>query len=136
MEMLITLHSHMRWLVLLTAVLAIAAVAASWLRQRSPNGFTLLLVRIYGLAVTLQLLLGVTQLAWRWNDFGDGLRHRLEHAVMMIVAVGLVHMTARWRTAPAAIAGRNTTIMLVGSLIVILLGIMILPQGRFLLGMG
>lgn len=135
METIILAHQHMRWLVIGLAVITTIKLAISLFSSKELGKADSILVRIYGLVLTIQVLIGMTQLAMRWSDFGDGLRYRLEHAFIMLVAVGMVHMTARWRQVPPQIAVRNTTLMIFGSLVLIILAILILPQGSHALGL-
>lgn len=135
METIILAHQHMRWLVIGLAVITAIKLAISLFSGKGLGRADSIIVRIYGLVASIQFLIGMTQLAMRWSDFGDGLRYRLEHAFIMAVAVSMVHMTARWRQAPPKIAVRNTMLMVVGSLILIILAILILPQGRYALGL-
>lgn len=133
---LTTLHSHSRNLVFLTAVIAIVLALVAWLRTKPVNKSLRLSACIYSIVATVQLLIGIVLLVLRWNDFGDGLRHRLEHAFLMLVAVGLTHMVGRFASAPVPIGARNTFFTLTASLLIILLGVWILPQGAAILGLG
>jgi len=136
MDFIVTLHSHMRHLVLLTGAVAVLLPLIALLRKKQLSSIDRMAVRVFSGIITLQFLLGTLQLAWRWNDFGDGLRHRLEHAAIMLVAVGIVHMaTARWKRLDPAQTTRQTFILMFGSVLLVLLGILILPQGRVILGL-
>lgn len=135
METLLTIHSHMRWLVLLVALIALVKTAMSFLGKKDLGKLDWTLVRTHGWLITLQFLTGIIVLITRWSDFGDGLRHRLEHALMMIVAMTIVHMTGRWRRNPSPASTRNTFLTVLASIILIVLAILILPQGPERLGL-
>jgi sterol desaturase/sphingolipid hydroxylase (fatty acid hydroxylase superfamily) len=135
MDTLLTIHSHMRWIVLLVALVALIKTAISFIGKKDLGKLDWTLVRTHGWLITLQFLTGSIVLFGRWSDFGDGLRHRLEHAFLMIVAMTMVHLTARWRRTPSAVSTRNTLYMVLGSIILIVLAILILPQGPERLGL-
>jgi hypothetical protein len=132
---LTTLHSHNRHLVFLTAAIAILLALVALIRKRPLGAPARWAARTYSLVLTLQFLVGLIVLIGRWDDFADGLRHRLEHAVIMLVAVGLTHITGRFAKLPPPVATRNTLLTLLASLILVVLGIWILPQGAAILGL-
>ncbi len=134
-DFLTTLHSHNRNLVFLTAVVAIALTLVATLRKQPLGKAAQWSNRTYSLVLTLQFVIGLIVLVGRWSEFSEGLRHRLEHAVIMLVAVGLTHMTGRFAKLPAPLASRNTLLTLLASLILVILGIWILPQGAAILGL-
>jgi hypothetical protein len=123
MDTLIVLHSHMRHLVMLLAALAVVLPGVAALRRVALSKIDVLAVRLFAGVVTLQWLLGLIQLVMRWSDLGDGLRTRLEHAALMTVVVGLVHMSGRWIKAPADVGPRNITFFMLACLLLIQLGI-------------
>jgi hypothetical protein len=122
MELIITLHRSMEHLIYLLAALAVVFPLIDTLRKQALGKLSVWSVRAYLVGVTLQLVLGLLQLVMRWSDFGDGLRYRLEHALIMIVAVGIVHMAPRFMRRADAIGSRNTTFMMIASIALIVLG--------------
>lgn len=126
LELLVTLHSVFRWVVLLTALFAIAVALMSasgtrrWgvLGDRSSLFFTI--------AMDVQFLLGL--LVWvteqRWQ--GDVALGWL-HPIAMLAAVALAHIgRARAdldRNATSTDKGRQATIFFAASLLVILIAI-------------
>ena len=74
----------------------------------------------------LQLLLGIILL------IGRGLaRFRIEHAVAMVIAVAIAHLSVRWRQAEDPVRFRNNLASVIGALLVIVAGVAVLPQGWF-----
>ena len=122
MELIVTIHRSMEHLIYLLAALAVVFPLIDTIRKAPLSKLSVWTVRAYLVGVTLQLVLGLLQLAMRWSDFGDGLRYRLEHALLMIVAVGIVHMAPRFMRRGDAIGSRNTTFMMVASIALIVLG--------------
>ena len=93
-------------------------------------------IKTYVWVLTLQVLVGIIQLIARWDMYGEGLRHRLEHGFIMLIVLGIAHMSGRFMRMPAPIGPRNTMFMMAATIILIVLGIMLLPTGPALLGMG
>ncbi len=122
MELIITLHRSMEHLIYLLAALAVVFPLIDTLRKQALGKLSVWSVRAYLVGVTLQLVMGLLQLVMRWSDFGDGFRYRLEHAALMIVAVGIVHMAPRFMRRADATGSRNTTFMMIASIALIVLG--------------
>jgi hypothetical protein len=122
MELIVTIHRSMEHLIYLLAALAVVFPLIDTIRKAPLGKLSVWTVRAYLVGVTLQLVLGLLQLVMRWSDFGDGLRYRLEHALLMIVAVGIVHMAPRFMRRGDVIGSRNTTFMMIASIALIVLG--------------
>lgn len=122
MEFIVTLHRSMEHLIYLLAGLAVVFPLVDTIRKKPLGSISVWTVRGYMIGVTLQLVIGLLQLAMRWSDFGDGLRYRLEHALLMIVAVAIVHVAPRFMRRGDAIGSRNTTFLMVASIALIVLG--------------
>lgn len=133
MDFIFKLHSEMRWLIIALAAITIVKLLVSLFSKRALDKTDNILVRTYAIVLSIQMILGLMQFVIRWNDYaGDALRHRLEHAFIMILAVALAHMSRRFRDKLPPIAVRNTTLMIIASALMIALGIMILPEARAL----
>jgi hypothetical protein len=80
--------------------------------------------------IDLQMLLGIIYLLWNGLATDTGFpAYRIEHAVTMLIAVGVAHMNARWRSAAEPIRARNNVLIILGMLLLIYLGVARLPQG-------
>ncbi|MEY2719515.1 MAG: hypothetical protein RLZZ273_881 [Bacteroidota bacterium] len=128
MDTLVFLHSKMHHSVYLLAALSLVFPLIALVKKTPINSLGKGLIRTYSIVITIQLLIGLTQLIMRWSDFGDGLRYRLEHATLMIVAVALVHLAPRFMKRDDAVGARNTLILLVGSLVLVLLGVSLIQR--------
>lgn len=124
MDFLYTFHSHNRWLVLLAAVVALLQLTVTWLRKTDYGKSDRILMGVFKWLTTIQVGLGLVLLFWLGMS-----RHRLEHGVTMLIALGLVHFSARWKSYPGPIRARNTAALVVAALVLIAVGISILPQG-------
>lgn len=130
MEILLTLHSTLRWIVVIAAVVALVVMAATWLRNEQHSRADRTVMTAFTGLLDLQALLGIILLVWM-SSIGGGAfpRYRLEHAFTMIVAVILAHLSARWKNSPAAVRARNNLIIVVIALLLIWVGVRQLPKG-------
>lgn len=130
MDILLGLHSLVRWVIVIVAVVAVVRFALVWREKATTNarmdrglmsGFT-------GLMDT-QALLGIVFLFW--SGFGgQGFpQFRIEHAVTMILAVAVGHLSMRWRNAEDKIRARNNLLVILGALVLVFIGVSRLPQG-------
>ena len=136
MDTLFTLHSHMRHLIFLLGAIAFVVSLIAFIRKTDITGITKVAIKTYVWVLTLQVLVGIIQLIVRWDTYGEGLRHRLEHAFIMLIVLGIAHMSGKFMRRPSPIGPRNTMFMMAATIILIVLGIMLLPTGPALLGMG
>jgi heme A synthase len=127
LEIVQAIHSIVRWLVLLVALGGIIKFAVSWLR-RSGDRLDRTLMAAFTGVLDLQAALGVLLIVGL--GFGPETMYRIEHAITMIIAVVLAHLSMRWREAPGPIRARNNLIVTVLALVLILGGLLALPAGR------
>ncbi len=124
MEFLYTLHSHNRWLILAAAVLALLKLTLTWISRGEYSKTDNILMGLFRWLLTIQFLIGLVLI------FSLGfVMHRIEHGVTMFLALGAVHFSERWKTAPGPIRARNTVVMIIVALVLIGVGIARLPQG-------
>jgi uncharacterized membrane protein YphA (DoxX/SURF4 family) len=129
MGFLLILHSIVRGVILLVAVVAIIKFAIGWLRGSEFKGMDRGLMSGFSGLMDLQVTLGLILLLWS-GFAGVGFpRYRLEHAVLMIIAAVVAHLNARWRNAEDKVRFRNDLFIILASLVLILLGISVLPGG-------
>jgi hypothetical protein len=124
MDTLVSIHSLLRWIVLLTAVAALLVALASWFGS-APERAARQTMLAYAIALDVQVLLGIVVYALG-NYWQSPLRQfRLEHPIMMLLALIVAHVAAaRARRSPSPItAARTRAIGAAISLIVVLLGI-------------
>ncbi|MFO7539576.1 MAG: hypothetical protein R6X32_16180 [Chloroflexota bacterium] len=127
MSFLLTLHGEIRWILALVAVIAIVRFTLGWLRRAEYKGMDRGLMAAYTGFLDLNFLLGLILLF----GLGGGLpAHRIEHAVTMLIAVGVAHSSAAWRKSDdAALKFRNNLIVVVASLLFVILGVIRLRGG-------
>jgi hypothetical protein len=120
-------HGELRWLVALAAVLAIGKFGLGWLRRAPFKGVDRALMAAFTGLLDLNLLLGLVLLfglGGGWPAF------RLEHAVTMILAIGVAHSSAMWRRSDDSIKKfRNNLIVVVVATAFIVAGVIRLRSG-------
>lgn len=129
MNIILMLHSILRWIILLAAVIAIVKFALGWLGGGQFKSMDRGLMSGFSGLMDLQALLGVIFLLW--NGFtGAGFpMYRIEHGVTMIVAAIVAHLSARWKNADNKTRFRNNLFTIIASLVLVLIGISVLPGG-------
>lgn len=128
MEFLYTFHSHFRWLVLVAAALAFLKLVLTWMSKANYSKADSILMGFFTWMITIQALLGLILLFWLGGETGYPM-HRIEHATTMLIALGLVHFSARWKSYPGPARARNTAVVILVALVLIAVGISRLPQG-------
>jgi heme A synthase len=123
-SLLLMLHSINRWLIVLVTIIALVKFALGYFKKQE---FTRTDGRIMSLwmgLLDLQLILGIILLFTL-----PPIRYRLEHGVIMILAVTLAHINRRWRNAEPTIKFRNYTLLILVIALLIGVGVAALPQG-------
>lgn len=123
---LLSVHSIVRWIVVVVAVIALIKFAAGWLGKMPFKPMDRGLMAGFTGLLDLQLLLGIILLIVLGIE-----RYRLEHAFTMIIALVLVHLARRWREAADAIRFRNNFLVILAAMLLIVAGVFVLPQGWF-----
>lgn len=130
MDILLTIHSYVRWLVVIVGLLALVKFLIGWLRRSQFQPMDRGLMSGFVGLIDLQALLGIILFVWGWLDVGL-VRYRAEHAFTMILALVLAHLSARWRQASDTTRFRNYALIILGVFILVFAGIAVLPQGWF-----
>lgn len=130
MNILFMAHSGLRWLILLVAVVAIVKFTLGWLKGGAFKGMDRGLAAGFSGLMDLQATLGIVFLIWNGLAAGIGFpRHRIEHGLVMILAAIVGHLASRWKNADDTTRFRNSLFVIIASLILVLIGISILPNG-------
>jgi hypothetical protein len=129
MGFVLMLHSIIRWAVILVAVLLVVKFALGWLRGARFGSMDRGLAAGFTGLLDLQGLLGLIYLFWA-GLAGEGFPpERVLHAFIMLAAIVIAHTAARFKAAPDALRYRNTLLTALASLVLIVIGITVLPQG-------
>ena len=124
MDFVLTLHSINRWIIVVVAVIALIKFLIGWLRRSPYQPVDRGLMAGYTGLLDLQLLLGIILLlAWGLE------RYRVEHAITMLVAIILAHLSRAWRDKEDEVKFRNNFLAILVGILLIIAGVSILPQG-------
>ena len=130
MNILLIIHSIVRWLIVVVAVIAIIKFALGWLRGGAFSSMDRGLASGFSGLIDLQVLLGFIFLFWNGLGAGAGFPiYRLEHMGIMLIAAVVAHLPARWKNTDDKLRFRNTLFVVLDVLILILFGVMFLPGG-------
>jgi uncharacterized membrane protein YphA (DoxX/SURF4 family) len=118
-------HSGVRWLVVLITVIALVWMIVGLVQRRSFDQMARRIMLAFSALVTVQWLLGLVL----FLALGLFTRYHWEHAAVMTVATGAAHMHQRWKNAPDTVRYRNSLIVVVVVLALVVVGVALLPQG-------
>lgn len=134
MTILLTIHSIVRWAVVLVALAAIVKFALG-LAQKQPydKAASGLAAGFSGLMDT-QLLLGLLFFIWSGAaiEGGFAIRQRWEHLAVMLIAVVVGHLPSMWKKLDDQKRYRNGLIAIVAAILLVVLGVSLLPGNRWL----
>jgi hypothetical protein len=129
MEILVMIHSYLRWAILLVAAIALVKFAFGWFGKKPFDKMANGLSAGFSGLMDLQATLGLALFLWS-GVMGAGFpRHRWEHMTAMIIAAFVGHLYARFRKSDDAVRYRNGLIIIIVTLLLVVAGIMVLPGG-------
>jgi hypothetical protein len=129
MSVLLIIHSSLRWLIVLVALVAVVKFALGWRRGNAFKSIDRGLVSGFSGLMDLQAALGLIYL------IGDGIAgagfpsFRIEHAITMIIAAVVAHLHVLWKNADDKLRFRNSMLIILDVLVIIFFGIARLPGG-------
>jgi len=129
LNIVLAIHSVVRWVVVAISLVSLVWFALVWLRgQRNEKADRSLMSAFSGL-IDLQVAIGIIYILWS-GFVGYGFpRYRLEHAFIMIAAAVVAHLSVKWRGAEVRIRARNNLALIIGVLFMVYIGVTLLPQG-------
>lgn len=134
MTILLTLHSILRWVIVLVALALIIKFALGLIQKQPYDKTARGLVSAFGGLMDTQLLLGTAFFVWSGLAIQGGfaLRHRWEHLAMMLVAVIVAHLPAMWKKRDDQTRYRNGLVAILVSILLVVVGVFTLPGNRWL----
>ena len=130
MGLVLMIHSLVRWILVVLAMVALVKFAIGWQRGGRFEAMDRGLLSGYTGMLDLQALLGLILLIGYGLTGGGWPLFRWEHAVVMILAVALAHaLSARSRRSEGPARYQAALLAIVGSLVLIVVGVFALPQG-------
>lgn len=134
MTILLTLHSVLRWVIVLVALAILFKFARGLIQKQPYDPAARGLVSAFGGLMDTQLLLGTAFFVWSGLAIQGGftLRHRWEHLAVMLVAVIVAHLPAMWKQRDDQTRYRNGLIAVLVSILLVVAGVFALPGNRWL----
>ncbi len=129
MSTLLTIHSLVRWLIVLAGLFALARFSINWLRDQAFSGLDRGLRGSYAGLMDLEVLVGLVFLIWTGTTGAGFPALRLEHSLTMILAAVAAHVPGRLNAPDDRIRFRNHFLAVLVSLALIYLGVARLPGG-------
>jgi hypothetical protein len=128
MSVLLTIHSYVRWLIVIVAVIAAVKFAIGWRRGDAFKSMDRGLTSGFSGLIDLQVTLGLIYLIWNGLAVEGFPMFRIEHAITMIIAAAVAHLPVRWKNADDKIRFRNSLFIVLDVLIIIFIGVVRLPK--------
>jgi hypothetical protein len=123
---LVSIHSITRWFVLLAGLAGLGRYGYGWLGKKEWTANDKLLGTIFVGLMGLQTLLGLVLIFW--FTFGVAVvREQWEHAITMLIALGITHLLFRYRKLDdVSKRFRNSFFTITAVFILILLGVTVI----------
>ncbi len=129
MNVLLSIHSIIRWLIVVVGLIALVKFALGWLRNDRFAGMDRGLTSGFSGLIDLQTVLGIIFLLWSGLAGAGFPIYRIEHTTTMLIAAVVAHLPMRWKNAPDKIRFRNTFVVILVTAVLIFAGVMRLPGG-------
>lgn len=129
MQVLFIIHSWLRWIVVLVAVIALVRFAMGLARHQAYDKMSNGLMQGFSGLLDLQATVGLVYLLVSGFGGAGFPMPRIEHAVTMIVAVVVAHLPARWKSAADPVRYRRGLLAVLGALLLIAAGVYSLGGG-------
>lgn len=115
-------HSGWRWIVMLATVVALVWMLLGLVQQRAYDQTARRIMLFFSISIDIQFLIGIILLLIRISEVGLQSIY-IEHSVIMLVAVAVAHLPARWKNAADSIRYRNSLIAVIAVLVLVYIGV-------------
>lgn len=129
MAVLLIVHSHLRWLIVIVALVAVVKFALGWRRGSAFKSRDRGLASGFSGLMDLQVLIGLILLIWSGIAGAGFPAFRIEHAITMIIAALVAHLHVLWKNSDDKLRFRNSLFIVLDVLIIIFIGVARLPIG-------
>ena len=130
MDILRFLHSWVRWIVVVIALIDLVYFAIGWLQSRNYDQIARRMMMAFSMSISIQWLIGLIYLIALGSETGFGVRFYWEHAVTMTIAVFVANVPSILRRRP--LTDKQRYLVNVGSIIaviiLVIIGISALPE--------
>jgi hypothetical protein len=123
---LVGIHSLTRWVVLLAGLVGLGKFLWGWLGKQEWTQNDRIIGSMFVGLMGLQTLLGIIMILW-FTVSASFVREQWEHAVTMLIALGITHLLFRFRKAEDHQKRfRNSFFTILASFVLVLLGITVI----------
>ena len=130
MDTLLAIHSFVRWIIILVAVIVIIKFAIGWAANSLFKAMDRGLTSAFSGLMDLQVTLGLIYLIWNGIMASGFPTYRIEHGVTMIIAAAVAHLPSRFKKLNDKLRFQYSLLAILGSLILVAIGISFLPNGQ------
>jgi uncharacterized membrane protein YphA (DoxX/SURF4 family) len=124
MENLLTIHSILRWAIVIIAVLAIIKFAIGWAGNSSFKGMDRGLSAGFSGLMDAQVLLGFVYMLWSGFTDAGFPGYRWLHMIIMIAAAALAHVPSRLKSLTDKLRFQYSLLIIIGTLVLVFVGVM------------
>jgi hypothetical protein len=128
-DILLSIHSILRWVIFVVALLAVVRFTIGWAGNGAFKGMDRGLASGFSGLMDLQVVLGLVYFVWNGIEVTGFPLYRILHMVAMILAAAAGHLPARFGNLNDKLRFQYSVFAIMGSLVLILIGIAILPGG-------
>jgi len=123
MDTLLAIHSLVRWIIIVVAVIALIKFAVGWAANHLFKAMDRGLASGFSGLMDLQVLLGLVYLIWNGIAAAGFPAYRIEHGATMIIAAGVAHLPARFKSLNDRLRFQYSFFAVLGSLVLVGIGI-------------
>jgi hypothetical protein len=129
MSFLLGLHSGVRWIVVAISLLAALWFLLTWLGRLTNANADRRMMLVFTIAIDIQVVIGIILMGVRASA-GGFYMGMAEHALTMLIALGVAHMVAsRFKNAEPKVRARNYLIGIIVVLVLVFIGVTLLAGG-------
>ena len=128
MQILLMIHSIIRWLIVIVAIIAVVKFAVGWRRGSAFLKIDSNLNMGFSGLMDLQVTIGLIYLIWSGVSGAGFPSFRIEHAITMIIAAVVAHLHVLWKNSDDKTRFRHSLFIVLDTLVIVLLGVARLPR--------
>jgi hypothetical protein len=129
MDILLAIHSFVRWIIIVVAAVTIIKFTISWAANSLFKAMDRGLASGYAGLMDVQLLLGLIYFIWNGLAVTGFPTYRILHGITMLFAVIAAHLPTRFKNLSDKPRFQYSLLAILGSLILVFIGISFLPNG-------
>jgi hypothetical protein len=130
MDTLLTIHTAIRWAIVIIAVLVIVKFAIGWAGNSSFKGMDRGLAAGFSGLMDAQVLLGFVYFFWSGFAGAGFPGYRWLHMIIMIAAAALAHVPARLKSLTGKLRFQYSLFAILGALVLVFVGVAVVVAGK------